>query len=130
MEEGEKKKIRKLVEDLVCSTDRQLDLHKMKSLKSRCKTSDDYLSEVHQQLLRNLSKKNSDIRILCLDVLDQLFSRSHYFRTLVLESIDAVSLLCVGVDTLNPLPLPTNSAKQLQSNAIRIIKGGRGFILI
>ena len=119
----EKKKIKRLVEDLVCSTDLQLDQQKMKSLKSKCKTSDDCLSEVHQQLFRNLTKKNSDIRILCLDILDELFSRSHYFRTQVLESFDSITLLCVGVDSLNPLPLPAAAARKLQSNAIRIIKG-------
>ena len=123
MNEEEKKKIKRLVEDLVCSTDLQLDQQKMKSLKSKCKISDNFLSEVHQQLFRNLAKKNSDIRILCLDVLDELFSRSHYFRTLVLESFDSITLLCVGVDSLNPLPLPAAAAKKLQSNAIRIING-------
>ena len=127
MDEEEKKKIKRLVEDLVCSTDLQLDHQKMKTLKSKCKTSDDFLSEVHQQLFRNLTKKNSEIRILCLDILDELFSRSHYFRTLVLESFDSITLLCVGVDSLNPLPLPAAAAKKLQSNAIRIIKGRNRF---
>ena len=55
-------------------------------------------------------------------VYDQLFKRSNFFRTLVIETFDEVVVNCIGTNTLKPLPPPKQSAKKLQSDSIAMFK--------
>lgn len=73
-------------------------------------------------LFAQVRKKNSDIRLLSLKLFDQLFSRSHFFRTLVIERFDELSLHCLGLGSVNPLPPPAGSARALKAAAIQVLK--------
>eukprot|EP00088_Acartia_fossae_P045329 TRINITY_DN4876_c0_g1_i5.p1 TRINITY_DN4876_c0_g1~~TRINITY_DN4876_c0_g1_i5.p1 ORF type:complete len:613 (-),score=108.34 TRINITY_DN4876_c0_g1_i5:378-2216(-) len=121
-ENNENKRILKLVADLVTAKEKKIDEHKLKNLKKCCKSSDDVLSSVNSELFKQIAKNNADIRVLCLTVFDELFRRSHLFRTLTIERFEELTILCTGVDSLKPLPLPKLSAKQLQSKSIELFK--------
>jgi len=122
LQESEKKRIKKLVTDLVTSKEKIINEIQLKSVKKLCKNSEECLQIVHSELYNQLNKNNADIRLLCLEVFDQLFTRSHLFRNLTIERFEELTILCTGVDSLKPLPLPKLSAKQLQSKSIQTFK--------
>jgi len=121
-DEEEKKQMIKLIGDLVTSSDKKIDDKKLKTVKKRCKNSESALKIANAELFVQLKKNNSDIRLLCLAVFDELFTRSHLFRNLTIEKFEELTILCTGVDSLKPLPIPKQTAKQLQSKSIQTFK--------
>jgi len=73
LDKTEKRKIRKLVEELTTNIDREVDCDKLKVLKSICKQKDEHIAEVSSNLFKQVKKMNSDIRLLCLWIFDELF---------------------------------------------------------
>ena len=95
-EEQEKKQMIKLIGDLVTSSDKKIDDKKLKTVKKRCKNSESALATVNAELFSQLKKNNSDIRLLCLAVFDELFTRSHLFKNLTIEKFEELTILCTG----------------------------------
>jgi len=112
----------RLVNELVTDKQKQVNPVRLKQLKKECKNSDNHVSIVHEELFKQMNKNNSDIRLLCLLVFDELFTRSHVFRTLTIEKFEEITILCTGVDSLKPLPLPKQTAKQLRADSIQMFK--------
>jgi len=119
MKELERKPLIKLVSDLVTTLDKKIDPNKLKTLKKLCRTGGDTaVTVVAAELLVQFNKNNAEIRLLCLEVFDALFTRSHCFRTLVIAQFDELAVLGLGVDTLRPLPRPIEAAARLQGACI------------
>ena len=86
----------RLVSEIVTDKQKQINPVRLKQLKKECKNSDDNVSFVHEELFKQMNKNNSDIRLLCLSVFDELFTRSHVFRTLTIEKFEEITILCTG----------------------------------
>ena len=65
----------------------------LKHLKSICKKDEENVVVAHQVVIAQLRRPHTVVRLNCLQVIDQLFHRSHRFRTLLLEDFHQFSIL-------------------------------------
>lgn len=97
------------------------------------------LLHLYRLLMIQLEKKQSEVRLTTLLVMDELFHRSHCFRSLLLSSqhefdsfLDLIGLSCsTSVSLLAPndgLPPPAEARKLLKKTAISVLdKWNRAF---
>ncbi|EDO43019.1 predicted protein, partial [Nematostella vectensis] len=111
-----------LIEDLTTTGKPTLDENHMKKLKSICKKSELYVEHAYHNLLTQLKKDHAEIRLSCLQIIRELFGRSHRFRELLLEEFQVFLELVVGTNCDEPLPPPDCSAKVLKETAINLIE--------
>lgn len=50
----------------------------------------------YRLLISQLNKQHSEIRYSTFQIIDQLFNRSHHFRTLVLDDFNSLIDKCLG----------------------------------
>jgi hypothetical protein len=55
----------------------------------------------YRLLIAQLDKQHSEIRYSTFQIIDQLFNRSHHFRTLLLDDFDILIDKCLGKILLN-----------------------------
>ena len=99
-----------LIEELTTTGSKHLDVKTLKKLKNLCKTSkddvrktskddvrktskDDVLQEAYNVLIAQMEKNHAEIRFSSFQVIAELFSRSHFFRKLILNNLYLVFLL-------------------------------------
>ena len=91
-----------LIEELTTTGSKHLDVKTLKKLKNLCKTSkddvrktskDDALQEAYNVLIAQMEKNHAEIRFSSFQVIAELFSRSHFFRKLILNNLYLVFLL-------------------------------------
>uniref|UniRef100_U3ESP5 UV-stimulated scaffold protein A n=1 Tax=Micrurus fulvius TaxID=8637 RepID=U3ESP5_MICFL len=111
-----------LVEDLTTSGEPQLDPKKMKALKNICRCSDEHINHVYHLLMSQLSQDHAEIRLSAFQVVDQLFARSHLFRTQLISNFQEFLELTVETDYDQPLPPPANVAQKLKKAAIKSVQ--------
>nr|XP_005896371.1 PREDICTED: UV-stimulated scaffold protein A [Bos mutus] len=116
-------KLSELVEELTTSGEPQLNPEKMKQLKKICKSSEEQLGHAYHLLMAQLSQEHAEIRLSAFQVLDQLFARSHQFRTLVVSNFQEFLELTLGTDHERPLPPPREVAQRLRQAATQAIRG-------
>ncbi|XP_045022262.1 UV-stimulated scaffold protein A isoform X2 [Bubalus bubalis] len=116
-------KLSELVEELTTSGEPQLNPEKMKQLKKICKSSGEQLGRAHRLLMAQLSQEHAEVRLSAFQVLDQLFARSHQFRTLVVSNFQEFLELTLGTDHERPLPPPREVAQRLRQAATQAIRG-------
>uniref|UniRef100_A0A8C3YTY4 UV-stimulated scaffold protein A n=1 Tax=Catagonus wagneri TaxID=51154 RepID=A0A8C3YTY4_9CETA len=116
-------KLSKLVEELTTSGEPQLSPGKMKELKKICKSSEEQLSHAYHLLMAQLSQDHAEVRLSAFQALDQLFTRSHQFRTLVISNFQEFLELTLGTNHERPLPLPREVAQRLRRAATQAIRG-------
>ena len=116
-------KITKLLEKF--TTANQPDPVYLKQLKSICKKDERNVGVAYEVLLTQLRKHHTVIRFHCLEVIDQLFQRSHCFRTLLLGDFHQFSVLTLGHEANQPLPPPESYHKKLREESIRKLKEWR-----
>uniref|UniRef100_L7M6Q9 UV-stimulated scaffold protein A C-terminal domain-containing protein n=1 Tax=Rhipicephalus pulchellus TaxID=72859 RepID=L7M6Q9_RHIPC len=80
-------------------------------LKLLCRSSDRLLREACDLLKEKLEEDDADVRLDTLAVIHELFTRSHLFRTLILE--DFQRILELLVETNPDLPLPGTPVRML-----------------
>ncbi|XP_069060130.1 UV-stimulated scaffold protein A isoform X2 [Pleurodeles waltl] len=115
-------KLSELVEELTTSGEPQLNPEKMKELKKICKSSDEYISHVYHLLITQLNEEHAEIRFSAFQIVDELFSRSHQFRTLVISNFQEFLELTVETDYDQPLPPPREVAQKLKKMAIKSVQ--------
>ncbi|XP_053160899.1 UV-stimulated scaffold protein A isoform X3 [Hemicordylus capensis] len=115
-------KLSQLVEDLTTSGEMQLNPRKMKELKKICKSSDEHINHVYHLLMTQLNEDHAEIRLSAFQIVDELFTRSHSFRTLIISNFQKLLELTVETDYEQPLPPPHEVAQKLKKAAIKSIQ--------
>merc|ERR1719410_1887100 len=113
-------KITKLLEKFTSAN--QPDPVHLRQLKSICKKDEGNIDVAYEVLLTQLRRPHTVLRLNCLEVIDQLFHRSHRFRTLLLDDFHQYSALTLGHEANQPLPPPRSHQKKLREKSIRILK--------
>ncbi|XP_042526945.1 UV-stimulated scaffold protein A isoform X2 [Dipodomys spectabilis] len=118
-----RQKLAQLVEELTTSGEPRLNPGKMKDLKRMCRSSEEQLSHAYHQLMTQLSQDHAEIRLSAFQVVNELFTRSHQFRTLLVSDFQEFLELTLGTDPGQPLPPPKEAAQQLRQAALRAVEG-------
>ncbi|KAJ1802394.1 hypothetical protein LPJ56_006178, partial [Coemansia sp. RSA 2599] len=110
-----------LVTELTTTGLETLDAEKLKELKARCKadSSGNTITAVFHHVFKALSKPHAQIRLSSLQVINELFARSHAFRNLLVghKLPDFLSLVFGAYG--HSLPLPKLYSTKLQQLAAR-----------
>uniref|UniRef100_A0A8C8DAU9 UV-stimulated scaffold protein A n=1 Tax=Oryzias sinensis TaxID=183150 RepID=A0A8C8DAU9_9TELE len=122
MELPQRERTAELIEELTTSGQAQLNPDKMKELKKICKVSNDCIDHVYHLLMSQLNQDHCEIRLSAFQIASELFSRSHHFRTLLVDNFQEFLELTVETDTEQPLPPPKEVAKKLRSLAIQTVQ--------
>jgi hypothetical protein len=93
----------------------------LKIVKSFCKSSDSNLRLVFDAAMLHLAKPHAQIRLATLQLIDELFSRSHLFRQLVVANYTAITNLALGING-GKLPSPETWAKMVKTLGLVLIK--------
>ncbi|XP_074848414.1 UV-stimulated scaffold protein A isoform X1 [Carettochelys insculpta] len=115
-------KLSQIVEDLTTSGEPQLNPEKMKELKKICKSSDEHISHVYHLLMTQLNQEHAEIRFSAFQIVDELFTRSHQFRMLIISNFQEFLELTVETDCAQPLPPPKEAAQKLKKAAIKSVQ--------
>lgn len=121
MEVDVRETIGRLIKDLTETGEWVLDVQKLKNLKSICKRSDTLVQVAFEFIMAQLKKKHAQIRYSCVQLTEQLFERSKYFRDLLTEDFALFTQLTVGIQD-KKLPPPAPVATKLKEYAIALIK--------
>lgn len=116
-------RLSELVEDLTTSGEPQLNPEKVKELKKICKLSEEQLSRTYHLLMAQLSQEHAEIRLSAFQIVEELFTRSHLFRVLVVSNFQEFLELTLGTDHRRPLPPPREVAQKLRQAVIRAVQG-------
>ncbi|XP_063780964.1 UV-stimulated scaffold protein A [Pseudophryne corroboree] len=114
--------LEELVESLTTSGEPQLNPAQLKQLKKLCKSSDEQISRVYHLLMTQLNQDHAEIRLSAFQIVGELFTRSHHFRTLLISNFQEFLELTVETDYDQPLPPPKEVAKKLKILAIKTIQ--------
>ena len=110
-----------IISNLTTSGDPSLDAEKLKKLKAICKKADVYLKHVYHLVLTQLKKNHAEVRLSSLQIISELFLRSHMFRELLLTDFQLFLELTVETDHKQPLPPPKSAAKILKEKALQAV---------
>ena len=72
--------------------------------------------------MTQLHKEHAEIRLSAVQVIDQLFMRSHAFRELLIADFNEFLDLTVETDIKRPLPPPETVARNLKRQALEAIR--------
>ncbi|KAM7417071.1 hypothetical protein PAMA_016941 [Pampus argenteus] len=122
MELSQRDRLSQLVEELTTSGQQQLNQDKMKELKKICKASNDCIDHVYHSVMSQLNQEHAEIRLSAFQIASELFSRSHHFRTMLVDNLQEFLELTVETDSEQPLPPPKHVARKLRSLAIQTIQ--------
>ncbi|XP_075712927.1 UV-stimulated scaffold protein A [Rhinoderma darwinii] len=114
--------LEELVESLTTSGEPQLNLVKLKQLKKICRSSDEHIRHVYHLLMTQLNQDHAEIRFSAFQIVGELFSRSHLFRTLLISNFQEFLELTVETDYDQPLPPPKEVAQKLKILAIKTVQ--------
>ncbi|XP_044220329.1 UV-stimulated scaffold protein A isoform X2 [Thunnus albacares] len=122
MELSQRDRLSELVEELTTSGQQQLNQDKMKEIKKICKVSNDCIDHVYHSVMSQLNQEHAEIRLSAFQIASELFSRSHHFRTLLVDNLQEFLELTVETDSEQPLPPPKEVARKLRSLAIQTVQ--------
>ncbi|CAF0997889.1 unnamed protein product [Adineta ricciae] len=122
MNQSVEQNLSNLVQELTTSGSKTLNEEKIKKLKQICKQTDVNVEYCYRLLHAQLNKNHSEIRYSTFQIIDQLFNRSHHFRTLLLDDFKYVIDNCLGLDVDTQLPPPDSTAKLLRQFTATSIK--------
>ncbi|KAA8589199.1 hypothetical protein FQN60_010544, partial [Etheostoma spectabile] len=122
MELSQRDRLSELVEELTTSGQPQLHQDRMKEVKKICRVSNDYIEHVYHSLMSQLKQEHAEVRLSAFQIATELFSRSHHFRTLLVDNFQELLELTVETDSEQPLPPPKEVARKLRSLAIQTIQ--------
>ncbi|NWV02625.1 UVSSA protein, partial [Ptilonorhynchus violaceus] len=115
-------RLAELVEELTTSGEPRLEPGRMKELKKICKSSEEHISHAYHLLVTRLQEEHAEMRFSAFQVVQELFARSHQFRTLVISNFQEFLELTVGIDHEQPLPPPKEVAQKLRKAAIKAVQ--------
>ncbi|XP_071363065.1 UV-stimulated scaffold protein A isoform X2 [Trachinotus anak] len=122
MELSQRDRLSELVEELTTSGQPQLNQDKMKEIKKICKVSNDCIDHLYHLVMTQLSQEHCEIRLSAFQIASEIFSRSHHFRTLLVDNFQEFLELTVETDSDQPLPPPKEVARKLRSLAIQTVQ--------
>ncbi|XP_073505208.1 UV-stimulated scaffold protein A [Phyllobates terribilis] len=114
--------LEELVESLTTSGEPQLNPAKLQQLKKICRSSDEQIRHVYHLLMMQLNQEHAEIRLSAFQIVSELFSRSHLFRTLLISNFQEFLELTVETDYEQPLPPPKDVAQKLKIVAIKAVQ--------
>ncbi|KAF1471216.1 UV-stimulated scaffold protein A, partial [Eudyptula minor novaehollandiae] len=115
-------RLAELVEELTTSGEPRLEPGRMKELKRICKSSDEHISHAYHLLMTRLNEEHAEMRFSAFQIVQELFVRSHQFRTLIISNFQEFLELTVGIDHDQPLPPPKEVAQKLRKAAIKSVQ--------
>ncbi|KAJ4957015.1 hypothetical protein NE237_013798 [Protea cynaroides] len=115
-------KVRSLIEKATNSTAPEVDPRLLKSIKWAVRSSDSELRLAVETLMEKMKKDHSQVRYLALLIIDELFTRSKLFRSLLVMNFDQFLSLSIGFRRNHPLPAPHGIATKLRSKAIEFLE--------
>ena len=95
-----------LIESLTTSGSQTLDENVFKRVKSICKSSDENVRHLYRMVMTQLEKRHSEIRLSSLQIINEIFLRSHAFRELLVDDFQKFLSLAIGVNSKTSLPEP------------------------
>jgi len=110
--------LKNLIEELTLSGCPVLDESKFRNIKKLCKKSDTNIEETFKLTMLQLEKDHAEIRLSAFLIIDQIFRRSHHFRTLMIKDMNKYIPLVFEVDSQSPLPPPKEAMETLKVKAI------------
>ncbi|XP_017655777.1 UV-stimulated scaffold protein A isoform X3 [Nannospalax galili] len=116
-------KLSELIEELTTSGEPRLNAQKMKELKKTCKSSEEQLNYAYRLLTTQLTQDHAEIRLSAFQIMDELFTRSHHFRMLLVSDFQKFLELTLGTDNDHPLPPPWEAAQRLKQAAMQAVEG-------
>ncbi|XP_068570284.1 UV-stimulated scaffold protein A isoform X2 [Cebidichthys violaceus] len=122
MELSQRDRLSELVEQLTTSGEPQLNQDKMKEIKKICKVSNDCIDHMYHSVISQLNQEHAEVRLSAFQIASELFSRSHHFRTLLVDNFQEFLELTVETDSEQPLPPPKEVARKLRSLAIQTVQ--------
>lgn len=117
-----KSEIFKVIEALTSSSPERVKKESMVNLKRLCRSSDVVMKEVSVLLRERLEEDDADVRLNTLAVINELFLRSHLFRTLILEDFQRILELLAETNPDLPLPGTPAVSKNLKEKAWETIE--------
>ncbi|RDD42712.1 UV-stimulated scaffold protein A [Trichoplax sp. H2] len=109
-----KKLCRQLITQVTESGQAKLDEKASKEIKKLCRISDGYIKQAYHRLMTQLAKDHAEIRLSAVQVIDELFMRSHTFREALLNDFNQFLDLTVETNLKIPLPPPQTVARNLK----------------
>ncbi|NXU71947.1 UVSSA protein, partial [Oreotrochilus melanogaster] len=100
----------------------QLESGRMKELKKICKSSEEHISHAYHLLMTRLNEEHAEMRFSAFQIVQELFTRSHQFRTLIISNFQEFLELTLGIDHEQPLPPPKEVAQKLRKAAIKSVQ--------
>ena len=94
----------------------------MKKFKKLCRISDDHIKHAYELLMVQLVRNHSEIRLSAFQMINELFSRSHLFRELIVNDFQTLLELVIEIDPSCPLPAPKLAASKLKIEACKCIQ--------
>ncbi|KAM8910201.1 UV-stimulated scaffold protein A isoform 2-T4 [Spinachia spinachia] len=122
MELSQRDRLSELVEQLTTSGEPQLNQESMKEIKNICKVSNDRIDHVYHLVISQLNQQHAEVRLSAFQIASELFSRSHHFRTLVVDNFQEFLELTVETEAEQLLPPPKEVARKLKSLAIQTVQ--------
>ncbi|KAH8551528.1 hypothetical protein BGW37DRAFT_494019 [Umbelopsis sp. PMI_123] len=110
-----------LINDITKTGEWMLDNEKLKEIKRMCKKSESFVEMSAELIFIQMRKKQAQIRYSALQLVEELFSRSHKFRQLIAEEFPQFLQLTIGIHQQS-LPPPTNVASKLKEFAVALVK--------
>ncbi|KAI8578428.1 hypothetical protein K450DRAFT_272843 [Umbelopsis ramanniana AG] len=110
-----------LINDITKTGEWTLDNEKLKEIKRICKKSEAFVEMSVELIFIQLGKKQAQIRYSALQLVEELFSRSHKFRQLIAEEFPQFLQLTIGIHQKS-LPPPSNVASKLKEFAVALVK--------
>lgn len=99
----------------------EINPDQLKKLKRICRKGDVNVAFAFKIILEFLRKEHSGVRLNCVLIADELFTRSHHFRTLLLNDFETFTRLTLGFSG-RYLPPPDQFKKKLRMESIKKIK--------
>lgn len=111
-----------LIDSATTSPANELDLGLSKSIKQLVRLSDANVHVAFDLLMEKLKKNHAQIRYLALLVVDELFTRSKLFRSLLVRDVETFMLHSIGYRSECPLPPPANRATLLRAKSMEVLE--------
>ncbi|EFA79970.1 ENTH/VHS domain-containing protein [Heterostelium album PN500] len=100
----------------------ELSKEHVNALKSIVRQSNLYVKCAHDLCMEKLASKHCQVRLSALNIINELFMRSKYFRELLCEQLTVLFENAVGTDATKPLPPPAQTALFMRPKALEYIE--------
>ncbi|KAF0288493.1 UV-stimulated scaffold protein A [Amphibalanus amphitrite] len=119
-EAAQRRELGQLVRQLTESGLPQLDAQLARRVRQLCRRSEPLVDAAYELTLRQLRRPHAERRLSALQLLDELFRRSHRLRQRAVADLQLIIDLCF--ETAGPLPAPAAAARRLTAAAAAALR--------